>query len=190
MKNKKHSFRIYVILTIFVACFALSFFNTALANNNANNIESNQLAAIKSVISNVAKIEGPVVVGDISYYKGLSSSGKVVGFALYTSEAGYVGDVHALVGYNSSLSKITTIAIVEHSETKNVGSKITEKPFINSFDGGASTTKFRLIKDGTTDVKKGEINAITGATVSSSVVVLIVNKLNDYVDKNRARIQN
>ncbi len=192
MKEQKRgaSFKasISITLTALVAGFALSFLNSALADDIASNQQKATMDAINVVIPNATKIEGPIVDGDVSYYKGFNAKGNIAGFAMLSSEVGYGGNVPVIVGYDSTVTTITTIAILDNLETPNIGSKIKDKPFINSFDGGSSKTKFRIVKGGETDTKNGVVNSITGATVSSSVVVLVVNKLNDYITKNRTKI--
>ncbi len=172
-----------------VAIFMLSFFNVIWADDIALNKKDSTIAAVKRVIPKSSKIEGPFKDGEISYYVGFDNKQNVLGYALLVSEKSYHGYVPVVIGYQKNLSKMTTIAILENQESKGIGSKIAEEPFVSSFNGGSALRKYRLVKTGKTDVHTGDINSITGATSSSSVVILCVNKANDYVAKNRGKIQ-
>lgn len=193
MGNKKRgaSFKasISITLTALISGFALSFLNSALADDIATNQLKATLEAVSLVIPNAKEVGEPIEDGEVSYYIGRNDSGEVVGYAFRISEVGYAGDVPVMIGYNSSLSKITTIAPLDNSETPNIGSKIADEPFRSSFDGGASSINYTIVKAATTDVESGVINAITGATVSSGAVVSAINKANAYIAENESSIE-
>ena len=91
------------------------------------------------------------------------SDNKRVGYAFMADGTGYGGDIEILVGVNEDKT-IKGIKILKHTETPGLGAKITERGFTDQF-GGKSIGDIRLKKDG------GKIDAITGATISSSAVV-------------------
>ena len=184
MENKKKyvsfSAAISITLTALVSGFSLSFLNDALAEE----IEANQIKAtmeaISIVIPDVTEVEGPIEAEDISFYKGLNASGQVVGYAVKTFDVGYSGDVNILIGYDKTLEFITAIVPLDHTETPNIGSKISDDEFKNQFNNAQVFLDFIVVKkDG--DIKSGEINAITGATISSRTVANAVNKAGVYI---------
>ena len=66
---------------------------------------------------------------------------------------------------------VTGYKVIEQKETPGLGSKIAEKKFAGQFVGlNAYQDQFKLQKDG------GEIDAVTGATISSRAVIDAVQK--------------
>ena len=103
--------------------------------------------------------------------------GEAVGFAFTSSGEGYGGIIIVMVGVSLD-EKITGIEIIEHLETPGLGA-IIEDPelFKNQFEGksmnGSQQGELIVVK-GKTD-KNWEVEAITGATISSRGVVQAVN---------------
>ena len=87
-----------------------------------------------------------------------------------SSNEGFGGKIELIVGILMD-GTITGYKVIEQSETPGLGSKVTEPQFSNQFVGkNAYTDNFDLKKDG------GEIDAVTGATISSRAVVGAVKK--------------
>jgi len=81
-----------------------------------------------------------------------------------------------LVGINKDYA-IRDVAILSHTETPGLGSKITEEAFTGQFIG-LETGDVALSKDG------GRIDAITGATISSRAVTeAIQEKMIEIIEK-------
>lgn len=96
--------------------------------------------------------------------------GKKVGEVYLVTTRGYSGEIKLKVGVDLE-EKITGIKILESLETPGLGAKIKEKKFLEQFKGKE--------KDGLYLKKKepsGEIDSITGATISSSAVVDAIRK--------------
>ncbi len=91
--------------------------------------------------------------------------GKKIGEVYLITTRGYSGEIKLKVGVDLE-GKITGIKILESLETPGLGAKIKEKKFLEQFKG-KDRDKLYLKK------KKisGEIDSITGATISSSAVV-------------------
>lgn len=100
---------------------------------------------------------------------------------------GYVGQIKLLVSVNYA-GEIIAVRAVQHSETPGLGDAIdTEKStWITQFIGRSLTPDADLIwrvrRDG------GEIDQITGATVTSRTVVKAVRDALHYFDANRDEI--
>jgi Na+-translocating ferredoxin:NAD+ oxidoreductase subunit G len=107
----------------------------------------------------------------ILYYKGFSTpdSSHLVGYAFLGHAAGYSSVIEVLVGVDTT-GHVIGIKVLSQSETPGLGTKIQEvkygetqnwvqKQFI-----GKAAQNSAVIKDG------GEIEAITGATISSRAV--------------------
>lgn len=84
---------------------------------------------------------------------------------------GFSGEIGLMVGVDPATDKITGVAVTTHSETPGIGSKAKEDgTFGKQFSGRPVTAEFRVKADG------GEIDAITGATITSRGVCLAVTK--------------
>ncbi|MFC2070009.1 FMN-binding protein [Chloroflexota bacterium] len=87
----------------------------------------------------------------------------IVGYAYVALGKGYGGNIDILVGLENETT-LRGISIIRHSETPGLGAKITENEYLDQFTG-LDTGGVEMKYDG------GQIDAITGATISSSAVV-------------------
>ena len=94
------------------------------------------------------------------------SDNTLVGYAFLATGKGYGGDIDILVGLEDEQT-LKGITIVTQSETPGLGSRIIESSFVSKFVG-ANIDDIFLKKDG------GQIDAITGASISSEAVVDVV----------------
>ena len=97
---------------------------------------------------------------EVIYYKAEDKSGKLMGAVFKASGKSYGGNIDTLVGMLKD-GTITAIKVLLQNETPGIGSRITEPEF---------TGRVRDIKD------ISRVQAITGATVSSQVVIESVKK--------------
>jgi len=108
---------------------------------------------------------------DIYFYPGKNKTGELVGVAIQTvSKTGYGGDIALMIGANMK-GEIQGLYILNYAETPGLGSKIDEEWFKKQFVGkSASKDKLSVKKDG------GDIDSITGATISSRAVAYAVEE--------------
>lgn len=104
--------------------------------------------------------------------------GKTFAVAFEASAAGYHGDIGVMVGVDPAQKKLTGIAIVSHTETPGLGARIVEPNFTASFKG----------KPADKGLKVGDVNALSGATVSTKGVVAAVNNARGLLDKYRDKM--
>jgi len=82
---------------------------------------------------------------------------------------GFGGDIGLMVGVNMTEDKIVGVGVTTHSETPGVGAKTKDDPsFAQQFKGESIAATLKVRTDG------GQIDAITGATVSSRAVCAAV----------------
>jgi len=98
-------------------------------------------------------------------------SGKPTGVAIESfSDQGYSGRISVLVGFNAQ-GNIQNIEVLDHKETPGLGSKMTERKFKSQFTTGSkSGSGFEVARDG------GEVQAISGATITSRAYCEAVNR--------------
>lgn len=93
-------------------------------------------------------------------------NGKVVGYAIVVEERGFGGRMEVLVGISEE-GTVAGVRILTHGETPGLGSRVAEEEFLVQFIG-KDLEKIALKRDG------GEIEGVTGATISSRAVVRAV----------------
>lgn len=108
------------------------------------------------------------------HYAGTDGSGETVGYVFETEGKGYGGTVKVMTGISAEGS-ITGIVILSHSETPGLGANAEKESFreqykqpVGNLAGGISVVKFQAPKE-------GEIQAMTGATITSTAVTNAVN---------------
>lgn len=116
-----------------------------------------------------AKITEGVIVKD--------KSGNVIGRAFIASAKGYGGDVTVSVGIDNE-GVITGIDIVSMNETAGLGANCTNEEFKEQFSGKSG--EIGVTKSGTPD--DSEINALSGATITSKAVTSAVNTCAAFVE--------
>jgi electron transport complex protein RnfG len=109
----------------------------------------------------------PKFAGVKTVYTG-STGGQVDGVVAMVETSGYGGKVGLLIGIDSRLG-VSGIQVLSQSETPGLGTNITKPEFLSQFVGRGAGGALAVSKEG------GEIQAVTGATISSKAVVAGVN---------------
>lgn len=120
-------------------------------------------ASLKTLIPGTEIIERQTVAAGQSYYLAYNTAGQLQGYALKVSTRGYSSDIEMLLGLDTDFA-ITGFEVLSQAETPGLGSKITEPRFSARLLGRLALG-LRLNKDG------GEIDALTGATITSRAVI-------------------
>ena len=107
-------------------------------------------------------------------YVGYAGDGRVVGFAIDAAQPGFADVVRLIFGYDHARHQLLGIKVLENKETPGLGDKIEkDTAFVGQFT--AAATPLRGVKVGRATGDPHEIDMITGATISSRVVIRIVN---------------
>ncbi len=97
---------------------------------------------------------------------------------------GFEGDVGVMVGVNVEDKTILGIGITTHKETPGIGSRAKEEPDLaERFKGLTFPQKYEVKKYG------GNIDAISGATITSSAVCKGVTSAADIYERNKSKIE-
>ena len=118
----------------------------------------------------------PTKVEPFLIYPCSNDAGTVVGYAVKGEGNGYQGKIGLIVGVNPDVNAVLGMKVLEHSETPGLGALIEDASFRGMFEGLTAPGQIRYLKAAQADKNNGEIDAITGATISSEAVVVIVNK--------------
>ena len=104
--------------------------------------------------------------------KAFDKYGNTAGYVLtVTDHEGYGGDIRFAMGVKLD-GTVNGISFLSISETAGLGMKATEEDFMKQF-AGKNVEKFRYTKNGAS--VDGEIDAISGATITTNAVVNGVN---------------
>lgn len=114
--------------------------------------------------------------------KAFDKSQSEVGRAYIVSTKGYSAnkDISLAIGIDMS-GKITAVDVISMEETAGLGANCTNDEFKGQFAGKSG--EFKVTKSG--NAAENEINAITGATITSEAVTLAVNeciKINNSIN--------
>lgn len=110
------------------------------------------------------------------------SGEEIKGYIVETQSRGYGGIVKVMIAISAD-KKITGIKILSAAdETPGLGQNVTKENFYSQYIG--KTEQVVVVKNGANS-DNNEIDAVTGATISSRAVTTAVNKafdcLNDYL---------
>lgn len=109
---------------------------------------------------------------EFTYYFALED-GNIIGYIFKTAEKGYGGDVSVMTAVNPD-GTVKSVAILDVSnETPGLGQNAAKESFYSQYKGKKSGIS--LLKNGA-DSEKNEVNAVTGATITSTAVNKAVNK--------------
>ncbi|MEA3506957.1 MAG: FMN-binding protein [Elusimicrobiota bacterium] len=152
-----------VLLAVAVISAAfLGYVHTATRDRIELNRTENIRAAVYEVLPRIddyKKInEDPLI------FEGYSG-GESAGYAVVAGGMGFQGEITLMVGIESDLSRFTGMKVLESVETPGLGDRIKEAEFRAQFE------RKPISQDGTI-----EINALTGATISSKAVEKIIIK--------------
>ena len=104
------------------------------------------------------------------------------GVVFMASAVGYGGLIDLMVGVNPE-GTITGVQVLRHTETPGLGAKITEDTFIQQFpERNLQNTNWALKKEG------GDIDQISGATISPQAVVKALNQGLTFFSDNQDKI--
>ncbi len=115
----------------------------------------------------------------LTVYEGVDAAGAPVGVAFKADGGGFQGNVGVMVGLNLDYLRLKGIKILDQVETPGLGNRISEPDFEGQFKNVEITPKVEYIKNRKPE-KPNQIQAITGATISSDAVV---NNINNAVKK-------
>jgi electron transport complex protein RnfG len=141
-------------------------------------IEKNQVREMDAAIFKVlpeTKSYKKMIKGDLTYFECFDNKERLLGYAILCNGNGYQGEIKLMIGVKADLSEFTGMVILEQVETPGLGAKIAEARFQKQFKGLATKPPIEYVK-GRVPGKPNQIQAITGATISSRAVVDIINK--------------
>jgi electron transport complex protein RnfG len=178
---------ISLTLVALVASVSLAYMNELTIGPKEAARKLKKLNAIKSVLPDITNdpftekmsfaVEGEK--DSLDFYPGKNEAGMAgVAISTYTNK-GYSGLIRLMVGFNME-GNIHNIAVLEQKETPGLGTKITTESYVAQYLGkNPGTYKMTPTKDG------GEVNAITGATITTRAFNDAVQRAYDSFEKEK-----
>ncbi len=112
-------------------------------------------------------------------YAGYDQQGSFVGYAIPGAGPGFQDTIGLLYGFRPATRQVVGMEILESRETPGLGDKIyKDLEFVANFKQLAVEPEIVAVKKGRKSAPN-EVDAITGATISSKAVVRIINETND-----------
>ena len=171
--NFKDIFKSAIPLAIIciVISFLLAFLNLSTKSTieKEKNLENEN--ARKTGLSDASRFE-ECKIEDIEYYKGFTGD-NLIGYVFFTDSKGYGGKIEVMTGISSD-GTIKGISILSQNETPGLGANVKNDNFKNQFNKKIPSGGFNIVKNSAS--KNSEIEAITGATISSKAVTSCVNE--------------
>jgi Na+-translocating ferredoxin:NAD+ oxidoreductase subunit G len=107
-------------------------------------------------------------------YRTRNAAGEHNGWVLVAWGQGFADRIEVLVGLDEYFQTITGIYVLDQKETPGLGDYIRDADFLDRFQGKSADEPLSVVKN--PPQMPGEIQALSGATISSWAVCDIVNQ--------------
>ncbi len=157
-------------------------------------IERNEAAALQAAIFEVlpgavrqapmvlrdgvlARVDAPAP-GEPAIYAGYDSGDVLLGYAMPASGGGFQDTIGLIFGVEPDGKRLTGMRVLRSLETPGLGDRIVKDArFVAAFEGLHATPAIEAVKKGKGGAPN-QVDAISGATISSKAVVKIINGAN------------
>jgi electron transport complex protein RnfG len=108
-------------------------------------------------------------------FLGYDQAGEPVGFALQAEGFGFQDLITLIFGYDPGTGEVLGMKVLKHLETPGLGDKIVkDSVFVRGFEGAEAP--IQGVKPDRNTGDPHQVDMITGATISSSAVIRIINE--------------
>lgn len=188
---------VYIVVSLSVICLISGFSLAALNSMTKEQIElqilqNKQLPAIEKVLKTIGKADNDFLAdrkslplddkNKLALFPG-KKGGEIFSVALEEKGKGFGGDVGIMMGFDFKTDKLIGVAITTMSETPGVGTRAKKDSFTNQFIGMTDKNIYKVKADG------GDIDAVSGATVTSRAVCTALDKGFKLYKENKEKIQ-
>ncbi len=152
-----------------------------IARNKELNLKRAVLSALhvpyqKKELEETFEAEVKLNISDeIPFYLRYSQDGKLEAVAFKLEGSGLWAPISMLMALKPDLETIYGMAILEQAETPGLGARIVEAEFLDGFVGKRIEPEIILVSRKKAE-RENEVDAITGATLSSKALEEIINK--------------
>jgi electron transport complex protein RnfG len=124
----------------------------------------------------VADKSEEVQMGDRAAFKVMDADGKHIGWVIKAAGNGFADRIELLIGMDAEAKMITGLYVLDQKETPALGDNIKKADFRDRFNGKPTDVALSASQ---TPTGPDQIQAISGATISSQSVCDIVNGATD-----------
>lgn len=183
IKNNLDIIKPTAVLTVIclVVTLALSLANLVTAKKIEERAKQTQMQAMSKVLDGeYTKLTENINGSDVEYYL-TEKDGETVGLIFTVESKGYGGNISVMTAIKTDGTVAAVQIVSADNETVGLGKNVTKEAFYNQFTGlsGDITAK----KFGTANKQNNEIDAVTGATISSKAVTDAVNTALEYAEQ-------
>lgn len=135
---------------------------------------SQQLQRLFPLDGALVPAPGDAPVGTELIYGAYDADGAFRGYAIVGETPGFQDTIRLLYGYDPARRRVIGMHVLLSRETPGLGDKIyKDEDFVQAFSDLAIEPEITVVNDGRDE--DHEVDAITGATISSKAVVKIIN---------------
>jgi electron transport complex protein RnfG len=193
MSKKKDTF-INMVVSLFaitiVSGFALGFVNDLTVGPIKKAKIAKKVNALKLVlpefdsnpVEDVQLIKSDFAKDSVEVFPAFKNNEFVGAAVIGSTEKGFSGLIKIMVGFKPN-GTVQNIVVLEQKETPGLGTKMKDEKFLAQFrDKNPSTFNLKVTKDG------GEVDALTGATITSRAFGEAVQMAYDEFMKNNSSL--
>ncbi len=178
-----------IVITL-VAGFSLGFVNDLTLEPKAKAKLAKKTNALKMVlpefdndlVSEVVLVKSETTKDSIEIYPAFKNGAFVGAAIIGSSDKGFSGLVKIMVGFEPD-GAIQNIVVLEQKETPGLGTKMKDEKFLGQFRAkNPASFNLKVAKDG------GEVDALTGATISTRAFTEAAQTAYDEYVKNKTSI--
>lgn len=180
LKRNSDIFRpVFVLTAICLVVAILLSVTNLITKDKIANMEAEASKEAMAALISAEKYDKAEIDGELYIAK---NGEEIKGYIVSTQSRGYGGDIKIMTAISVD-KKVLGIKILSAAdETPGLGQNVTKETFYSQYIG--RTENITVVKNGA-DADKNEINAVTGATISSKAVTTAVNNafecLNNYL---------
>ena len=135
--------------------------------------DSKENADSMDISSRIVNVDKNGITKSYTVYDARDKAGGTIGHVVKAKGQGYADKIELLLGLDSAGRTITGLFILDQKETPGLGNRIVDDAWRNQYIGKSSDSALVVIKG--KSANKNEIDAVSGATISSRAVTDIVN---------------
>ena len=162
-----------------VVTLLLAMTNMLTVNRIAQNAAKKAAESRKKVL---AADEYKPLDAEGAVYGAYDENGSMIGVVVTTVSSGYGGKIEVMTGIKSN-GQVSGVNILSMEETPGLGARGKEDSFLKQYKG-MDNSNIAVSKDG------GEINALSGATITSRAITRAVNEAIEISKKYLSTVSN
>jgi len=172
-------FRMIFVMVLITA--ASGFVLSGVWSVSVDKIRFNEKLMVEEALTDMnptkARYEIVSLAEGVEVFKCFDAADVHLSYFFLASGNGFQDKIKLAVTMDPQLERMLGMRVLEQKDTPGLGAKITEPVFTDKFTGlatqvGAPLTCIKV----PADKIKGEVQAITGATISSKAVLIIINE--------------